>query len=55
MEMVVRVKCGFRALVRQSHEDGTTRMIESLGLPLADLLGLDDVVATRCFRRTSTT
>jgi hypothetical protein len=36
MEMVVRVKCGFRALVRQSYEDGTTRMIECLGLPLAD-------------------
>lgn len=36
MEMVVRMKCGFRALVRQSYEDGTTRTIETLGLPLAD-------------------
>lgn len=36
MEMVLRIPCGFRALVQQVYDDGATRTIETLGLPLAD-------------------
>jgi hypothetical protein len=36
MEMMIRRPCGFCALVEQTYEDGATRTIETLGLPLAD-------------------
>lgn len=35
MEMAVRLPCGFRALVQQNYDDGATRTVETLGLPLA--------------------
>lgn len=36
IEMVIRRPCGFFALIEQTYEDGATRTIETLGLPLAD-------------------
>jgi hypothetical protein len=36
MEMVARHPCGFRALVQQVYDDGATRTMETLGLPLDD-------------------
>jgi hypothetical protein len=45
MEMVVARRCGFRALVEQTYDNGTARRIESLGLPLAaDEPGVDGFI-----------